>query len=426
MKHLTLILLTVLLPATVSGRERNITLEECLTKAEQSNPDLQSQKANVEEVKFKYLAQRGMLFPQLDANLSYFRYGEELPSKKALFGTSLNDYYADVSLRQVLFSGGKYHALAKSARLIFESEQQNLELARKSVFLAVKRAYYEQARSNYSLKVQQELLDKLKEQLNITQLLYNSGKVSSLDVLKLQTQIASAEDVFSSLKNLVQTRALLLGQVIGVNEPLFAEDVLPRTNENIGISSFCLENKFKDNPELKYFAGSVARADSEVSAARADRFPTLTLRANYYFEDKDFFPGNPNWYAGAGLSVPLFHGGGISAQIGQAKARQKQAVEALRRTELNLQVRFESALATAADKRNRLKTTRKVMELSQEALNASELKYNAGKLTALELIDAQTVWYNSLLTYESNAIDYLITLAEIEYICPQAISKEVQ
>ena len=69
-------------------------------------------------------------------------------------------------------------------------------------------------------------------------------------------------------------------------------------------------------------------------------------------------------------------------------------------------------------------TTKKVLELSKEALNAAELKYKAGKLTALELIDAQTVWNNAVLTYENNATDYLITLAEIEYICPEALVKE--
>jgi len=152
--------------------------------------------------------------------------------------------------------------------------------------------------------------------------------------------------------------------------------------------------------------------------------PSLILKANYNFEDKEFFPGNPNWYAGAGISLPLFHGGSTFAQIGQAKARQKQAVDAVRQTEIALQVKFESAVATAADKRNRLKTTKKVLDLSKEALNAAELKYNAGKLTALELIDAQTVWNNAMLTYENNTIDYLITLAEIEYICPQAIAEE--
>ena len=218
----------------------------------------------------------------------------------------------------------------------------------------------------------------------------------------------------------------MLGQVVGVNEPVTIEDTSPQAKENIVVNTHCLQDKFKGNPELKYVVSSVDRAGYDVKAARSDLMPSLILRANYNFEDKEFFPGNPNWYAGAGIILPLFHGGSTFAQIGQAKARQKQAIDAVRQTEIALQVKFESAVATAADKRNRLKTTKKVLDLSKEALNAAELKYNAGKLTALELIDAQAVWNNAMLTYENNTIDYLITLAEIEYICPQAIAGSVK
>jgi len=424
MKRIAFICLIIMSPAIVFGLGSVQSLDDCLKTADKNSPELQSQAAKVEELKFKYYGQIGMMLPQLDASASYLKYGEQLPSKKVLFGDSLDDYYADVSVRQVLFAGGKYFAQTKSARLAFEAEQQKLELTKRTVLLAVKKAYYELARSNYAVKVQIELLDKLKEQSDIAQLLYNSGKTSSLDVLKIQTQVASSEDILNSLKDLVHTRSLLLGQVVGVNEPVTIEDTSPQAKENIVVSTHCLKDKFKDNPELKYVVSSVNRAGYDVKAARSDLMPSLILKANYNFEDKEFFPGNPNWYAGAGISLPLFHGGSTFAQIGQAKARQKQAVDAVRQTEIALQVKFESAVATAADKRNRLKTTKKVLDLSKEALNAAELKYNAGKLTALELIDAQTVWNNAMLTYENNTIDYLITLAEIEYICPQAIAGE--
>jgi outer membrane protein TolC len=211
---------------------------------------------------------------------------------------------------------------------------------------------------------------------------------------------------------------------MGINEPVIIEDTSPQAKENIILSTQCLSNKFKDNPELKYVVTSVDRTGYDISAARSELMPSLVLKVNYNFEDKGFFPGNPNWFAGAGISLPLFHGGSIFAQIGQAKARQKQAIDAVRQTEISLRVKFESAIATAADKSRRLKTTKKVLELSKEALNLAELKYNTGKLSALDLIDAQTVWYNAMLTYENNTIDYLITLSEIEYICPQAIAEE--
>jgi outer membrane protein TolC len=114
----------------------------------------------------------------------------------------------------------------------------------------------------------------------------------------------------------------------------------------------------------------------------------------------------------------------ISSQVSQAKARKEQASETMKQVELNISVRFQSARATLIDRLNRLKTMEKILQLSKEAMTAAELKYSTGKLSAMELIDAQTVWNNSQLNYRNNIVDYYTALADIEYICPDAVEKE--
>ena len=405
-------------------QEKILSLEECLNIAEKNNFELTTQQYKIKEATSKYNQEVSNILPQLDVNLSYFRYDWQPPSKKSLFGASLDDYYAELSLKQVLFGGGKYIARIDSAQYSLAAETVKYDQIRNTIYLSVKKAYYEQLRAQFALKTQQKLIDKLNEQYKISQLLYNSGKTTNLDVLKIQTQIAAAEDAIDNLKNLVYTKALLLGQIMGSNEPVNASFILPAIRENMKINTNCIDNQFKENPELKYINNLVKKSEYDIAVESGEMYPTLFLRGNYYFEDKVFFPGNPNWYVGLGLSFPIYHGGAIASKIEQAVYRNNQLVETQKQIRLGLAVRFQSARATVIDKLNRLKTTKKVLDLSKEALIAAELKYNVGKITATELLDAQTVWLNSELNYFNNIIDVQISLAEIENICPKAISWE--
>jgi outer membrane protein TolC len=404
--------------------EKELTLKECLDIADRNNPELISQQYKIKEMNSKYHQERSNILPQIDASMSYSRYDWQIQSKKSLFGSSLDDYYAEISLKQILFAGGKYIARIKSSRATLDAEAQKYEQLRRAVYLSVKKTYYEQLRAQFAIQIQKELIDKLNQQYNIAQLLYNSGKTTNLDVLKIQTQLASAEDVNDNLKNLVYTKSLLLGQAMGINESVNTSFDLPEMNENIKINTDCVKDEFAHNPELRYMDDLVKKAEYDISAESKEIFPTILLRANYYAEDKTFFPGNSNWYAGIGLSMPLFHSGGIVSKINQVRFKKSQVIESQKQVKLNLTVKFQSARATVIDKLNRLQTTKKVLDLSKETLIAAELRYNTGGITATELLDAQTVWLSSKLNYINNIVDCMISLAEIESICPEAISWE--
>ena len=430
MKNTRKILLTVIIAFLfiyIHGycEEKILTLEECLNVSEKNNPELIAQQYKIKEMSSKYYQDIGNILPQIDANLSYLKYDWELPSKKVLFGESLDDYYAELSLKQVLFGGGKNIAKIKSSRATLDAEKQKYEQLKRATHLSVKKAYYELLRARFALETQEKLIEKLKEQYNIAQLLYNSGKTTNLDVLKIQTQLASAEDALDNLKNLVYTRSLLLGQTMGMNEPVEIRLDLPQIDEKIKINTSCVDNEFMNNPELKYINYLVDKAKHDISAEIGEAFPTIYFKASEFWEDKVFFPDHQNWYVGAGLSMPVFHSGAIISKINQARYKKSQVIETQKQVELNLTVRFQSARATIIDKLNRLKTIKKVLDLSKETLTAADLKYNAGKITATELLDAQTVWLNSELNYINNIIDCKISSSEIEYICPEAISSEV-
>lgn len=398
-----------------------LTLPQCLSLAEKNNADVKVARAKVAEAEAAYKGKLGLLLPQIDANLNYDRYKEQLPSKKQRFGDSLDDYYAELVMKLPIFQGGKDWGRIRAAKHGLDAEQQRLEQARRAVSVAVKKAYYERVRSAINLDIQKELLKSLEEQLSIAKLLYGSGKFSVVDVLKVETQTAAAKDVLKNLENAHRIRSLALGRVLGTDAPVDTPADVDDIDRTFTVSRACLVSGFNKNPELLAAKYQLEKSRYDEMTAKGTRYPYLSLRGNYNWEDKNFFPGNPNWNAGVSITVPIFHGGTDEAAIGEAEARTIQSEARLDDVRKDLTVRFESSEATIIDSLNRLTTAAKVLSLAEESYKTSLLRYKSGRLSALEIIDAQTVWYSARLNYKKLMIDSHIAVAEIEQICPHAI-----
>ena len=421
------LLLPALLLAACAGpaRAAEYSLDDCLAKAAANSPDLLRERAALDESRAGYAVSRGALLPQLDATLSYQRYDHQLPSKKALFGTSPDDHYSDLTLKQLLFSGGKYKSQLRAADVAVEAQKQRVSLAGRELAFAVTKAYYEQLRAAHALEIQKSVLEKLSQQRVAAELLYNGGRTSVVDVLKIQTNESAQRDAVASAENQVYVKALGLGQAMGVEEPVWASYTMPRINETAVFEKNIPGAVLDAAPEMLYAARGVEKSGLEIKTAAAAHYPSVYLKGAYFMEDSRFFPGNANSYAGVFLALPIYAGGAVSAQTGRAGARFTQAREAERKTRLALYARYAAAVSTALDKKERAATSAKTLELAKETLTASELRYSAGKISVVDLLDAQNLWSNAYLAYANVIFDYLINAAELKAIWPEAVKGEL-
>jgi len=431
---------------TASG----LTLSDCLTIALKENPDIKIARSRVDEVRARRNGVIAKFLPRIDLGLSYYRRGERnAPPSKAYqlppqneyqaaqqyinnrFDANVkkpsDEYYAELLMNQPLFQGGKEWGQLKSVIALLRSEEQRLDLAVRTVKLSVTRLFYELLRTQLEYDIQRDLLEKLKEQHRIARLLYEGGKNSYVDVLKIQTQLAGAEDSMQYLQNSIVRGRLSLARSMGMDRPVDIARQLPAVEKNISINTECLKNGISDNPEILYALQTVEKLRYDELTACGGHLPTLSLKGGYSLggytsiKDNRFPPRYPNWYFGAAITIPIFQGNGVNAEIAEAKAKKEQAIDRLKDVRLELAVRFQTAESALRDSVNRLNTTEQILQYSRETLTASELKYNAGKLSAFELLDAQTVWINARLNYTRNIVNYRITAAELEYICPGSV-----
>jgi outer membrane protein len=422
-----LVMAVLLIALPSSGEQRTVNFEEALLLADSLNPDIRSARSRITELHHKKRQITASLLPQIDASASYTRLGETPPGKKYLLGESQNDIYTDISARQTLFDGGRYRYQRASVDKQITLETRKLDQNLRNIRTAVTRAWLEAMRSRYGIVIQRDFITRLQEQQAIAELLYSSGKVSNLDVLRIKTQILSAQGQLRSLDAVLANKLHLLAQAIGTSELLAIPEKDDELIEQLpSLSGIVCGEKdaIGMSPEVNAAIAAYEKSIVDQRVLRAEYLPTLSARGGYNLEDNTIIPQNPNWNAGVVLNVPIFRGGSVRAQVAQAQERTFQASQAIENAKISFAARLRSALETSTEKYEKIAIAEQTWEAAKETGDAADLRYSSGKLSAFELIDAQNVLSRTRQDVINARIDYRIALEELVTLCSSETTNE--
>ena len=425
MKTLITILGAMVLGAHFAHAQQPVTqnvmsLREAVDVALRTHPLLKASEQNLRAAEFRVDQVRGGFLPQLYFNTSMTRWDWVLPNKRILLGNSLNDLYAEFTLQQLLYNGGKTGIQSDLAHTLVETESVTRQRLQQAIVYSVARAYLLLLKAERLVGVQELAIENLREHVTTAELLYRSGKVSQLDVLKAQTQIALANEELVKAKNSVTVRRQEIFGAMGVDtvydfrtvdltEALWQREQLRSLRED---SLLSLLNR---HPDLQRAELDIQEREQEISLAQTDYYPSVFVRGSYNWEDSRVFPGNKNWNIGVGLSLPLFQGGATQASVDQAKSRTEAAratEEALRQ---RIQVAVRTNLTTLDDTRSRVRSAAEIVRLAEESEKVASLKYRTGKGTNLDVLDAEMVLTNARINYIQVLTDYAVAIAELNF-----------
>lgn len=419
----TLIWLSFLQPraeAQSPTKENLLPLDSAVTLALQRHPALKASASFVQAAQYRVDQVVSGYYPQLYFNTSLTRWDWVLPNKKILLGNSLNDLYAEFTLQQLLYNGGKTGIQSDLAHTLVETESLTRQRLQQAIVFSVARAYLLLLKAERLIGVQELAIENLRDHVVTAELLYRSGKVSQLDVLKAQTQIALANEELVKAKNSVTVRRQELFGAMGVDtvydfRTVDLTEVLWQREQFRSLREDSLLALLHRHPDLQRAELDVQGREQEISLAQTDYYPSVFVRGGYNWEDSRVFPGNKNWTVGVGLSLPLFQGGATQASVDQAKSRTEAAratEEALRQ---RLQVAVRTTLTTLDDTRSRVRSAAEIVRLAEESEKVASLKYRTGKGTNLDVLDAEMVLTNARINYIQVLTDYAVATAELNF-----------
>ena len=416
-----------------SADTRVISFQTALSVADSANPEIRNGLSRIRESQQRKKQVASNLLPQLSASASYAHVGEVPPGKKYLLGNSNDDFYTDITVKQLLYAGGKYRYQIYASDTLTKAEEQKLLQTRRNTRLAVARAYFETVRVKFAVRVQHDFIQRMQSQLGIAELLFDGGKISNLDVIRLRTQLLSAQSQLSTLQSQVKTKQFVLAQAIGIVDTCAVVDsVLSENQDSLPIDQTDLEKELGQSPEMQNALSTYQKSLLDQRIAEADYLPTVSVNAGYNFEGgaliadqpTGVITNNPNWIIGASVNIPIYRGGSVRAQVAQAHERTLQAENVINQTTVNLTARLRSSIESVNDKKEKIGLAKQILQSADETVRAAELRYSTGKLSAFELIDAQSTFARAQQDYFNARVDYRIAIEELAAMCPSLLKSE--
>lgn len=393
-----------------------LPLDEAITLALQHNPGIRVQKSRVQSARAGWWEARGKRLPHLSAKGAATHtlddqrlVGARAPGEPGTY--SSDQVGADLVLELPLFTGGQLVNRAYAARLLSQASMNRLGRTRKETVFNVTSTFYailEQRRVIESFRFSHTTVERQKQTIQDMIAVQKGVKV---DLLRARVRLSDIEQQIITEENRLDALHRLLATQLGLEtedkrlpvtgELTFVED--SRLFEDVSWDEILAGRQ--DYQALRQETTAAAKA---LAAAKGEYWPQVDLRGTY---GGRWAAGDTVEQAGASdfedigsvglfLEVPLFAGGEISARMAGARAELATFQESLRQLKLQIRLEVQNARDSMKADTKRVQTTRAAIEEAREALDIEQTKYNLGKGTIVDVLDAQ----DALLRAETNHV----------------------
>ena len=392
------------------------TLDECIETALASSTTLARAEAGLAGARADVMSSWSGVLPRVSAGLSRSEQLQVTPDGE---GTSAG-VSGSLSLSQTLFNASTFASISGAGHSRAASEA-SLEATRRGVVLGVRSAYYTLLKSVQLMEVQREALDLAKEQLRKTESLFDLGSASRSDLLKAQVQVAQEELAVITAEKTAATARAALCYAIGIDVTTEIEAVDPPAGDADEVSlEFDIEEAVARRPDIRAEEESLTAARRSLFAAKAARWPDLSLGVQYSRQQDtfdEFFDGMSDEYGrsvSVSLSLPIFDGLSTTAGIARAKAALRSQELALRDAKLSAAYDIETARLSVVEQRSRVTAAETALANAEEDLKVSEERFRLRSASMLELIDARVAYSRARADLVQARYDRESAMAELK------------
>jgi outer membrane protein TolC len=406
-------------PGKSTGAIIRLSLQAAIASGLRYNLGLVESEHASSDVRADRLRALSALLPQISAtakqafeNISYQEIGLKLPSISGLpaLPTASGGFgYQDVrvAVEQRLFDRElrqRYQARKEDER----ASALSIKDARDIVVLAVGTAYFQVAASAARVETAKAQVAAAQEFEELTANRVKSEVSPEIESLRAQVERQSAEQRLTNVTNQLAIDKLTFARITGL--AIDQQFELTDKPSPVRLAEMTIEAATKDalsgRADLARAEAAVHAAESTLRAEKAQRLPVLSLTANYGGGGTNIGSLNQVYELAGTISVPLYTGSRISADIEQAHAdleRRRAEYEDLQgRIAYDVRVAWLDVSASNSS----VQVAEKNRALAERALVESRDRYTNGVTNYLELVEAQ----EAVAAANENSIQSLYSL----------------
>lgn len=410
------VLCAVSLPCVNTLATTQITYEDAIDIAQRQNSEIKAQENTLESSRFLQKAARSNFLPNLTGSLSYDK--NNLETIETGFKEDSKNFGAALNLRYNLFNGFSDSQNYNIAKYRVETQEALLTESKSSVSYDLKTSLGKYFYAKDSLEISKDIQRRRKDNLEMVELRFTSGRENKGSVLLSQAYLEQAKLDLIRAENSYKTGLASIRKVLNLSLDFdFEITGAPKTSK-LPSETPNFDQIIEGTPTVKRYRASLETAKSNVITSRSGFFPTWDLNATLGKNGQEFFPDDTKrWSFGSTISWSLFNGGKDFYTVNSQALLRQAAQRDLDTQFLDLRRQLEETYASLVEAHYSVDVSLSFLNAAKVRAEIARSKYNNG-LTNFEEWDRIE---NELI---SNQKDYIQKVRDL--ITAQATWDRVQ
>ena len=379
-------------------RERD--LDRLIATASESNQTLRQAVARVDEARALARVAGSYLYPTISNDPSFRRQRysanreSTITGKKVLQGATVTDWLIPFDLTYEIDVWGRVRRSVESARAQAKASADDADAVRLIVETDVTRFYYTLRSLDAQAQILARTVAAYREQVRLLSVQLRTGLAGPIVVSQAQAQLQATlalhRDVLRARADQEHALAILCGRPA----PSFAVAVNPLGEVSPpavppGLPAQLLARR----PDVARAEQNLVAANAQVGVATAEFYPRFMLTSSAGFESANIATLF-NWQSRVAsilpsVSIPIFQGGRLRANLDATQARYRQAVAAYTNQILIAYGDVEDALTDLHALTDIVGSLREAASASHDYLRFAQAQYKYGLVDYLIVIDAE-------------------------------------
>jgi outer membrane protein TolC len=380
----------------------NLGLRDAIDRGLRYNLDLLLSAASSDQARAALLEQYSRLLPQVGASLrqtyqvtNLHAFGLNFaPGIPATVGVNNTDARAALTAPVIDLSARSSERAARAAVTAAEWEARDV---REAVTLAVASTYLQAIATESALVAARADLETAQALYIVAGARERAGAAPELDTLRAQVEMQSRQLAVTQAQNSVDKQRLALLRIVGL--PLRQAIVLTSRVPYYPAAAISLDEQlaraFASRSDYKSAQAQLESAERSARAAALERWPVLTVSADYGALGTSPATMLPTWSATGQLRVPVFDGGRISSDILRATAAVDQRQAELADLRVRIEQDVTSAVLDIRSAGEQVEVATTTIEYAQHALRDAQARFTNGLTNNVEVVQAQEALVNA-------------------------------
>ena len=383
-------------------------LDRLIAQALTSSPSLGLAQARLARAQAMAGTARAATLPQVSGEVDLNR--QKFPANfiypPPLGGSVYNIGTAQLNASWEIDFFGKNRAALDAAIGTAKAAEADAQAARILLATQVARSYFQLARLNDQLTVAQRTLAQRQETLTIVHDRFSAGLDTKLELRESEGSLPDARQQIEALREQIALTRNALGALVG--QPNAAQAItLPSLSaiKRVAMSPTIPADLLGRRADIAAARWRVEASMRDVASAKAQFYPNINLAAFAGFNSLGFGDllrsGSEQWGVGPALTLPIFEGGRLRANLRGKTADEDAAVESYNAAVINA-VRDVADQVASSQSIVRQQTEQRAAQAAAEgAYQIALQRYKAGLGNYLNVLTAET----SVLTQRRLAVD---------------------